>query len=87
MGTILNLYPSPKALYPTLAQFILRGDPTSYFMKKMEDIRHSVFFFFKKNIYLFIYLPAPGLSCCMWDLVPWPGIDRTQAPFIGSVES
>ena len=32
--------------------------------------------------YLFIYLAAPGLSCSMqtlscsiWDLVPWPGIE------------
>ena len=23
---------------------------------------------------IFIYLAAPGLSCSMWDLVPWPGI-------------
>ena len=29
--------------------------------------------FFKK--YLLIYLAAPGLSCSMWDLVPWPGIE------------
>ena len=29
----------------------------------------SLFFFF-----VFIYLDAPGLSCGMWDLVPWPGI-------------
>ena len=25
--------------------------------------------------FLFIYLAAPGLSCGMWDLVPWPGIE------------
>ena len=31
---------------------------------------------FLKNlfIYLFIYLAASGLSCSMWDLVPWPWI-------------
>ena len=31
------------------------------------------FFFFKK--YLFIHLAALGLSCSMWELVPWPGIE------------
>ena len=54
---------------------------------------------FKKYIYLFIWLPlvlvtAYGifgsgmqtLSCGMWDLVPWPGIEP-RAPCIGSVES
>ena len=25
-------------------------------------------------MYLFIYLSALGLSCSMWDLIPWPGI-------------
>ena len=34
----------------------------------------SVFFFFLKYLFLFIYLDAPGLNCGMWDLVPWPGI-------------
>ena len=30
------------------------------------------------DIYLF---GCPGFSCCMWDLVPWPGIKRKpQAP-------
>ena len=24
---------------------------------------------------IFIYLTVPGLSCCVWDLVPWPGIE------------
>ena len=32
-------------------------------------------FFFLKNIYLFIYLAALGLSCGTRDLVPWPGIE------------
>ena len=27
------------------------------------------------NIYLLIYLAAPGLSCGMWALVPQPGIE------------
>ena len=31
----------------------------------------SFFLFFK----IFIYLAAPDLSCSLWDLVPWPGIE------------
>ena len=30
-----------------------------------------------------IYLAAPGLSCGMWDLVPWPGM-KPGSPRIGS---
>ena len=29
---------------------------------------------FLKKI-LFVYLAVPGLSCSMWDLAPWPGIE------------
>ena len=36
--------------------------------------------------YLFINLAVPGLSCSMWDLVPWPGIEP-KPPCIGSTES
>ena len=38
-----------------------------------------------KNIY-FIYLTLPGLSCSMWNLVPWSGIEP-GAPCVGSAES
>ena len=31
--------------------------------------------FFKKILFLLIYLTVPGLNCGMWDLVPWPGIE------------
>ena len=45
-------------------------------------------FFFKKYFiyFLFIYLTELGLSCGMWDLVPWPGI-KPQVLCIGSSES
>ena len=33
---------------------------------------HLILFFFFCN--LFIYLAVLGLTCSMWDLVPWPGI-------------
>ena len=38
-----------------------------------------------KNIYLFIYsfLVVLGLSCSMWDLVPWPGI-KPRPPALGT---
>ena len=32
---------------------------------------------------IFIYLAAPGLSCGMWDLVPWPGI-KPGSPALGA---
>ena len=30
--------------------------------------------------YVFIYLTVLGLSCSMWDLVPWPGIEPVPPP-------
>ena len=33
----------------------------------------SILYFFL--LFIFIYVAAPGLSCSMWDLVPWPGIE------------
>ena len=41
----------------------------------------SGFFFF------FFFWAVRGLSCSMWGPVPWPGIERTRAPCIGSAES
>ena len=38
---------------------------------------HPVLFFF-----LSTYLPAPGLSCSIQDLVPWPGI-KPRPPALG----
>ena len=32
---------------------------------------------------VFIYLAVPGLSCGMWDLVPWPGI-KPRCPALGA---
>ena len=40
-----------------------------------EDIWQHLETFIFKNIYQFIYFTAPGLSCSMWDLVPWPGTE------------
>ena len=45
-----------------------------------------VFSFFLKYLFLFIYLAVPGLSCSMWDLVPWSGIEP-GLPHIGSMET
>ena len=41
--------------------------------------KHEIFFkqLFKKKFF-FSYLTALGLSCSMWDLVPWPGIKPTS---------
>ena len=37
----------------------------------------------KKKKNLNIYLAMPGLSCSMWDLVPWPGIEP-GSPALGA---
>ena len=59
----------------------------------MTDILLTFSFFFF-NIYVFIYLVAPGLSCGMWTLSCGMHVgsnsltrDRTQGPCIESVES
>ena len=51
---------------------------------------HTFFFSFFKGVgflidpfYLFIWLVAQGLSCGMWDLVSWPGIEP-RPPALGA---
>ena len=40
--------------------------------------------YYFKNMYIFyIVIAAPGLSCGMWDRIPWPGIEPCT-PFIDS---
>ena len=41
------------------------------------------FLFFKCSFVYLIYLSALGLSCGMWDLVPWPGIELGR-PALGA---
>ena len=36
-----------------------------------------------KLFFMSIYLAAPGLSCSMWDLAPWPGI-KPGPPALGA---
>ena len=43
----------------------------SLFTRNPNVTEHPVFFL----LFIFIYVAAPGLSCSMWDLVPWPGIE------------
>ena len=49
--------------------------------------RHSVHnaptLFFKNDIYILIYLAAPGLSCSRWDLVPWAEVEP-RPPALGA---
>ena len=40
---------------------------------------HSTYYFVTSVFNLF-YLAALGLSCSMWDLVPWPGIEPRPRP-------
>ena len=39
--------------------------------RRSKGASFDSFFFFGN---LFIYLAVLGLTCSMWDLVPWPGI-------------
>ena len=44
----------------------------SHFVARLFIYLIMSFFF---NVYLFTYFAVPGLSCSMWDLIPWPGIE------------
>ena len=46
-----------------------------------ESTKLSFLLPFKRNIH-FMYLAAPDLSCGMWNLVPWPGIEP-RPPALG----
>ena len=61
----------------------LNGPLFFFFFSFWMSFRNTFLFsfFFKKC--LFIYLPVPGLSCGMQDLVPWPGIEP-RAPVLGT---
>ena len=45
-------------------------------IESMRCISFRIFFYFL----IFIYLAVPGLSCSMWDLVPWPGMEPGSPP-------
>ena len=51
-------------------------------------VSFHIFTFIFKNVYLFaylfVYLAVTGLSCGMWDLVPWPGMEL-WVPYFGSL--
>ena len=49
----------------------------------MSPCKQSGLFFFL----IFIYLASLGLSCRMWDLVPWPGIEPGLPAFIVAVQT
>ena len=57
--------------------------PMFYLLQRLRlqlTLEQHDFFFF--NVY-FIYLAVLGLSCNMWDLVPWPGI-KPGPPALGA---
>ena len=37
--------------------------------------QHSQLFSRWSSVFVYFYLAVPGLSCGMWDRVPWPGIE------------
>ena len=48
-----------------------------------HDTWKSFFFFFFKDYLLLFILSSQGLSCNMWDLVPWPGVEP-RPPALGA---
>lgn len=81
MQTILNLYLSPKALYPTPTPFTPRGDPASWSGRKWKpwDMVSSsspsfqyfppFLSFFLFNAHLSTCAPDPTLSCFFHQLL------------------
>ena len=43
----------------------------------------SIIWGYSTNSGLFFFLTVPSLSCCMWDLVPWPGTEP-RPPALGA---
>ena len=86
--------PSPHLCHP-LDHLIHLTSITSTWTTKLSCLRSPhisfctwhlkilfFFFFFKDYLLLFI-LSAQGLSCNMWDLVPWPGVEP-RPPALGA---
>ena len=61
--------------------FQCRTGRPSVLVKHASYIIWSKLVFFL--IFIFIYLAAPGLSCSMWDLVPWPE-NEPRPPALGA---
>ena len=68
----MNLYWNTECLFAyvlSMATFRKSGR----IEKRPQDSQNICYLDFFKN--LFMYLAVPGLSCSMWDLVLWPGIE------------
>ena len=66
-------YPVP--LKPTSTKGVISSSRLQHLCPKV----HFFFYSFLKNIYLY----ALGLSCTLWNLVPWPGI-KPGPPALGA---
>ena len=51
-----------------------RHSQINKYLRKNKSLIYLLLFF-KIFIYLFIHLTASSLSCGMWDLLPWSGIE------------
>ena len=72
-----NAHTCPDAYSISLPWRTQRASQPCATNKNLFYNEHSFFFF------LAIYLVALGLSCSMWDLVPWPGI-KPRPPTLGA---
>ena len=67
---------------PSLEHGIFMGERPTLWLGVQTS---TVFLFLKKDIYLF-YLTLLDLSCGIWHVAPWPGIELRN-PCTGSAES
>ena len=65
--------------------FFLLSNMRKSALELTSEVSPTSAYFLRRFIFSFfpnIYLATPGLSCGMWDLVPWPGI-KPSSPALG----
>ena len=69
LETILLLFQNQPPCPPPLITMIVLCP-----LKPSKGNGHGFFSFLRNIFRKYIYLAMSGLSCSMWDLVPWPGV-------------
>ena len=76
----LLCYPLPRlsflswiSCWPACASWDFGSSDSDFVAWLRTGVFSFYMFYLKKNV--FIYLAMPGLSCGLWDLVPWPRIE------------
>ena len=69
---MLSFFPFICSVEEICKGLVLIAKPLCAFYYDALWLMQFFLFFF---LIFIVYLAAPGLSCSMWDLVPWPGIE------------